>query len=568
MKKILAILICITMLVVTFVACDEPIAVEDRSDATNAEQGDDSQNTDKVEESEDAKATDEENKATEEDKTEEVKPLAPLPESSEGLKFKLNDDQKGYTLVHIGDCQSTTIIIGKYNGLPVTAIGANMRMYQNAHTVYIGHSVTKLYPENFLDSFNSWDRITVQEGNPVYSGAGGCLIEKATKTLLVGASSSVIPDDGSVETIGEKAFYQCWNLKKVVIPDSVTKIEDNAFHSARCMTELVLSKNLKSIGNGAFNGCEMLEGDLVIPETVTFIGEAAFGGVALKSVTIPASIKRIPTAMFAGSDLENVTIMPGIEVVGNKAFQYCNDLESIVIPEGVTTIEDDAFFHCSDLLHVSLPNSLINITSYSSVFESCESLVRNEYKGGYYLGNESNPYVYLINGKTSYSEIHPETRIIGPTAFGNFVGPELFIPAKVHTMYADSFIIRKGTITSIEVDKNNTTYHSVSDCIIETATGTVLYGREVSVIPDHESITVLGKEAFALCRSLTSIVIPKNIKEIGGSCFASCSALTEIRFEGTKDEWRAIVKGKDWNYDCGNYVIKCTDGDIAKADDK
>jgi hypothetical protein len=135
-------------------------------------------------------------------------------------------------------------------------------------------------------------------------------------------------------------------------------------------------------------------------------------------------------------------------------------------------------------------------------------------------------------------------------------------------MYSDSFIIRKGTITSIEVDKNNTTYHSVSNCIIETATGTVLYGREVSVIPDHESITVLGKKAFALCRSLTSIVIPKNIKEIGGSCFGSCSALTEIRFEGTKDEWRAIVKGKDWNYGCGNYVIKCTDGDIAKADDK
>ena len=82
-----------------------------------------------------------------------------------------------------------------------------------------------------------------------------------------------------------------------------------------------------------------------------------------------------------------------------------------------------------------------------------------------------------------------------------------------------------------------------------------------------------GNKAVLECENGETAVferkaLPKNIKEIGGSCFSSCSALTEIRFEGTKDEWRAIVKGKDWNYDCGNYVIKCTDGDIAKADDK
>ena len=92
MKKILAILICITMLVVTFVGCDTTVSFDDQFDAPDTDDIESGKNTDKVEESDDTKATEEDSKATVEDKKDEEKPLEPLPESSKGLWFELNED--------------------------------------------------------------------------------------------------------------------------------------------------------------------------------------------------------------------------------------------------------------------------------------------------------------------------------------------------------------------------------------------------------------------------------------------------------------------------------------------
>ena len=54
--------------------------------------------------------------------------------------------------------------------------------------------------------------ITVAKGNPKYHSAGNCVIETATKTLIAGCKTSVIPDDGSVTNIGDYAFSGCSNL--------------------------------------------------------------------------------------------------------------------------------------------------------------------------------------------------------------------------------------------------------------------------------------------------------------------------------------------------------------------
>jgi hypothetical protein len=55
-----------------------------------------------------------------------------------------------------------------------------------------------------------------------------------------------------------------------------------------------------------------------------------------------------------------------------------------------------------------------------------------------------------------------------------------------------------------------------------------------------------------------------NISAINRYAFAYCSALTEIVFKGTVEQWRAITKNQEWNYVAGNYVVICSDGKIAK----
>ena len=77
-------------------------------------------------------------------------------------------------------------------------------------------------------------------------------------------------------------------------------------------------------------------------------------------------------------------------------------------------------------------------------------------------------------------------------------------------------------------------------------------------------VTVIGDNIFWKCSSLESITISGNLTEIDTYAFAECTSLREIIFLGTKAQWNAVVKENDWNYNTGNYVVKCTDGNISK----
>lgn len=76
-------------------------------------------------------------------------------------------------------------------------------------------------------------------------------------------------------------------------------------------------------------------------------------------------------------------------------------------------------------------------------------------------------------------------------------------------------------------------------------------------------LQVIGNSSFAYCRNLERIVLPKSLKVIGDEAFLLCSSLSEIRFEGTREEWNNIVKGKDWSYGVSALCVQCKDGDVA-----
>ena len=78
------------------------------------------------------------------------------------------------------------------------------------------------------------------------------------------------------------------------------------------------------------------------------------------------------------------------------------------------------------------------------------------------------------------------------------------------------------------------------------------------------SVISIGDYAFCNCNGLTNITIPDSVTSIGNYAFYGCSSLTSITFLGTKEQWNAISKGGNWNYDTGKYIIHCTDGVISK----
>lgn len=95
--------------------------------------------------------------------------------------------------------------------------------------------------------------LTVDEANTVYHSDGNCLIVTATKTLIAGCNTSVIPFDGSVEVIGEYAFYNRKNLTSINIPDAVTTINRYAFYGSGLTTvwyEGSSQSAISFVGNG------------------------------------------------------------------------------------------------------------------------------------------------------------------------------------------------------------------------------------------------------------------------------------------------------------------------------
>ena len=109
-----------------------------------------------------------------------------------------------------------------------------------------------------------------------------------------------------VTSIGSDAFYCCWGLTSVTIPNSVTTIGNYAFQYCRGLTSIEIPNSVTSIGSEAFGYCSGLT-SITIPNSVTSIGERAFEYCSgLISVTIGNSVTSIGGYAFDGCNLSEV----------------------------------------------------------------------------------------------------------------------------------------------------------------------------------------------------------------------------------------------------------------------
>ncbi len=167
--------------------------------------------------------------------------------------------------------------------------------------------------------------------------------------------------------------------RDVVIPDGVTKIGDWAFLGNK-LTSVTIPNGVTEIGYGAFYACRGLT-SVTIPDSVTVIGGSAFEMCSsLVSVTIPNGVTKIENETFADcSSLVSVTIPDSVTEIATGAFHNCSSLKDVTIPNSVTEIANLAFGNCTSLTSVTIPNSVTLIQV--SAFESCENLT-DVYYGG------------------------------------------------------------------------------------------------------------------------------------------------------------------------------------------
>lgn len=130
------------------------------------------------------------------------------------------------------------------------------------------------------------DSITVEDGNPSFYAKNNCLIRKEDGELVLGCRNSVIPDDGSIRSIGAFAFNGL-TLQELTIPASVERIGCCAFTEQE-VRRLMLPEGLRCVEPLAFMTAmdDDAEMELYIPSTLEEIGCGAFRGCPLKRITV------------------------------------------------------------------------------------------------------------------------------------------------------------------------------------------------------------------------------------------------------------------------------------------
>ena len=135
--------------------------------------------------------------------------------------------------------------------------------------------------------------------------------DSSTRTHYSG--KVVIPDEVTymdrtrkVTSIGPMAFYGCFEMTSVSIPNTVTLIGNNAFNQCHGLTSITIPSNVVKIDDYAFYYCSEIK-TFDIPNSVTYIGESAFRLCkGLKTITIPSSVTHIGYGAFSEIDLSIV----------------------------------------------------------------------------------------------------------------------------------------------------------------------------------------------------------------------------------------------------------------------
>lgn len=207
---------------------------------------------------------------------------------------------------------------------------------------------------------------------------------KITITHYIGKSMEIaIPaqiDGKDVTAIGDYCFANS-DIVTVVCPNTLETIGESAFANCYELRKIELNYGLQSIGNSAFLFCKSLN-FIHIPDSVTLFGEMSFSAAGLTSMEYEASAEELPRSCFSGTDMKEVTISGKVKKVGVSVLANSKELEKVVIKDGVESIGTIAIAGCPKLTSITLPASVTEIAE-KAFSENSSELVLTVQPGSY-----------------------------------------------------------------------------------------------------------------------------------------------------------------------------------------
>ena len=339
----------------------------------------------------------------------------------------------------------------------------------------------------------------------------------------------------TVTEIGFMAFAECYTLREITLPDTITAIYDYAFASAPYLEKAVIPSTIEfeHFGSAVFDSTPVLgyfaenstDGAVVLGQNVllAYLGND-------ETYTIPEGIDFLADYCFFMSGVENVIFNESISLIPAYAFASCRNLKEITIPDSVLDIAEGAFSNCTNLETLNLGDELnyigpkafentkvksiyigANITDVASAFAGCNTLetITVSEENTFYAFENNALYYTLSNEEFEYSNKTLEYFLITAdvTSFTvpedvNAIGPCAFYNCK----QLDKVIFN----SDIEFFDN-----AFAGCDFETF--------------DFSKVLFIGYAAFRGCNELTSADL-SNVEYIEDSAFENCTKLSSVTF--------------------------------------
>ena len=317
--------------------------------------------------------------------------------------------------------------------------------------------------------------------------------------------SAVTISDG-VKKIGEYAFSGCSDLTLIVVPGSLVSVGFHAFRNCGLLNRIDYNGdifswcNLSGVDNLRVNNASVNftavggNGTLVIPDSITEINDGAFEYFSgIRNVIIPEGVTSIGDYAFRGChDITSVELPDSLAYIGSYAFADCDNLGSIRIGSGVTSIGNYAFESCDSLQHLSFGATADSFGT--GVFDNCNALNSLNFEGSIKDWCE-NEYVEKItpiyqSGYYSYEL----------TIGGSKIPSKLTIPSGTKKIASRAFF-KRTEITEVTIPSS----------VTSVGYGAFAYCTNLKNVVIENGVSALYDRAFVGCYALENLSIGQDV---------------------------------------------------------
>lgn len=392
-------------------------------------------------------------------------------------------------------------------------------------------------PQNFKNYISGVGNYTV--------GTGEITGDVRSNAFRASTNLTGVTIGTNTDSIGQYAFAYCTGLNYFTLESGAkpTNINSNAFEG--CPDGIFTWTASAGDWDGAYlkdtnNNAVVLiklssnygSGDFIVTYGCKVIAIQACFNTPMNSVDLGNTVEIIGRNAFGNTSLQQVIIPDSVTRIGGGAFSYCNELTTVQIGSNASYIDYTAFMSCPKLESITVSSNNTNYRSSNNCLISGNSVV--------------------TGCKTSVIPADPSVMYIGSQAFYGSTGlTSIVFPSNI-TRIDQSAFSHTG-LTSV----------TIPDTVTYLAPGAFNYCTDLTTASVGNGISTIYYSTFEYCTSLISVYLPSSLTNLNG--FYGCTSLADIYYDGTKNNWRSISKDSSWDYNTGNYVVHCSDGDIDKS---